>query len=328
MTRSIRLMLLPLLAAVLLIPKSWAQGGLGGGINCTVPTVIRLVGNSGGAPDATAGRFTVVARDLAMNPIAHASVLIGFESCTDLAICADQLDADATVYCAEKLVRKLTDASGAVTFTILGHSNGAGGATMLANAGNVYVNGALIRHPTIAAFDLDGSGGVGAGDLSAWLSDFGSGVDWARSEYDGSGTVGASDLSEWLTVFGAAPRLSPARSAAPRLKASWGVRVHRATAAFVSRHRQERLPGRRCMAGGRGEQAEAGCSGWRRARSTHEVTHDPFDTDAAGGVRTAHAPVRAGAHRSPGRGNRRRPEHYAFDDPARHPRGGDTVGSA
>src|SRR5580765_751463 len=202
MTRSIRLILLPLLAAALLIPKSWAQGGLGGGINCTVPTVIRLVGNSGGTPDATAGRFTVVARDLAMNPIAHASVLIGFESCTDLAICADQLDADATVYCAEKLVRKLTDASGAVTFTILGHSNGAGGATMLANAGNVYVNGALIRHRTIAAFDLDGSGGVGADDLSVWLSDFGSGMGWGRSDYDGSGTVGASDLSEWLTVFG------------------------------------------------------------------------------------------------------------------------------
>jgi hypothetical protein len=26
---------------------------------------------------------------------------------------------------------------------------------------------------------------------------------WGRSDYDGSGTVGASDLSEWLTVFGA-----------------------------------------------------------------------------------------------------------------------------
>jgi hypothetical protein len=27
-------------------------------------------------------------------------------------------------------------------------------------------------------------------------------MNWARSDYDGSGTVGAADLSEWLAVFG------------------------------------------------------------------------------------------------------------------------------
>ena len=203
MTHLRRLILLPLFTAVLFISRSWAQGGLGGCNNCTLPTVIRLVGNSSGTPDAAAGRFTVIVRDIAMDPVAHASVVIGFESCTDLAICADQLDADATVFCAAKLVRKLTDASGAVTFTILGHSNGAGGATTLAYAGNIYVTGSLVRHPSIAAFDLDGFSGVGAGDLSVWLSDFGSGMDWARSDYDGDGRVGAADLSEWLTVFGA-----------------------------------------------------------------------------------------------------------------------------
>jgi hypothetical protein len=56
--------------------------------------------------------------------------------------------------------------------------------------------------PSASSFDLDGSGGVGAGDLSVWLGDFGSGMNWARSDFDGSGTVGAADLSEWLAVFG------------------------------------------------------------------------------------------------------------------------------
>jgi len=36
-----------------------------------------------------------------------------------------------------------------------------------------------------------------------WLSDFGSGVPYERSDFDGSGTIGAADLSEWLGVFGA-----------------------------------------------------------------------------------------------------------------------------
>ena len=203
MNRLRRLSLLPLLAAVLFIPRAWAQGGLGGCHNCTLPTAIRLVGSSRGAPDATAGTFTIVVRDLAMNPVAHASVVIGFENCPDLTICADQLDADATVNCAARTVRKLADASGAVTFTILGHSNGAGGATTLANGGQIYVNGTFSMSPTVSAFDLDGSGGVGAGDLSVWLTDFGSDVGWGRSDYDGDGRVGAGDLSEWLTVFGA-----------------------------------------------------------------------------------------------------------------------------
>jgi hypothetical protein len=198
-----RSVLTPVVASSLLSLLAPCARALPSAWNSTVPGVIRLVGANGGVPDAVAGQFTVVVRDVANNPIAHAAVVIDYESCTDLAICADQLDTDATVNCAAKFVRKLADASGAVTFTILGHSNGAGGATTPANYGSVYANGVLIAHPSIAAFDLDGFGGVGAGDLSVWLSDFGSGMNWARSDYDGDGMVGAADLSEWLTTFGA-----------------------------------------------------------------------------------------------------------------------------
>ena len=62
----------------------------------------------------------------------------------------------------------------------------------------------LIGSPSISAFDLDGGGGVGANDLSIWLTDFGSGNAYGRSDYDCSGDVGANDLSSWLTVFGSA----------------------------------------------------------------------------------------------------------------------------
>ena len=179
------------------------QGGLGGCGNCTLPTLIRLVGSSAGIPDTTAGKFTVIVRDIAANPMAHATVVVSLEDCPDLALCADQLDPNAVTNCAAKLVRKLTDASGAVTFTILGHANGAGNAASLLNAGHIYVFGTGVAAPTVAAFDLDGSGGLGADDLSAWLTDFGTGENFGRSDYDGSGTVGAADLSEWLTVFGA-----------------------------------------------------------------------------------------------------------------------------
>jgi hypothetical protein len=67
----------------------------------------------------------------------------------------------------------------------------------------IFGNGVLIASPSVSSFDLDGSGGVGAGDLSVWLSDFGTGQPYERSDYDGDGQVSAADLSEWLAVFGA-----------------------------------------------------------------------------------------------------------------------------
>ena len=169
----------------------------------TWPSLIRLVGASGGAPDAASGQFTVVGRDLADNPVSGASIVIDLSNCTDLAICSDQMDADALVNCGAKTVRKFTNAQGEVTFTVLGGSTGAGNATTLANGARIYGNGLLLATLTAASFDLDGSGGVGAGDLSVWLADFGSGQPYARSDFDGDGSLSAGDLSLWLGVFGA-----------------------------------------------------------------------------------------------------------------------------
>jgi pimeloyl-ACP methyl ester carboxylesterase len=170
--------------------------------NSATPASIRLVGALNGVPDAVAGQFKIVIHDLANNPINECVVVIDLSNCADLAICSDQMDPGAPTNCAAKTVRKFTNALGEVTFTLLGGSTGSGHASSLANSARIFGNGELLATPSASSFDLDGSGGVGAGDLSVWLGDFGSGMNWARSDFDGSGTVGAADLSEWLAVFG------------------------------------------------------------------------------------------------------------------------------
>jgi len=192
-----------LLTAAGLLVASVAMAGVPSPGNSTTPGCITLVGSLAGVPDAAAGQFSVVVRDLANNPLNGASVVIDLSNAADLAICDDQLDANALVNCAAKTTRKFTDITGTVTFTVLGGSNGAGNASSLLNKGRIYANGVLIASPTVAAYDLDGSSGVGANDLSAWLTDFGTGNPYGRSDYDCSNTVGANDLSFWLTEFGA-----------------------------------------------------------------------------------------------------------------------------
>jgi len=204
-----------LLTAAGLLVASAAMAGVPSATNSTTPTCVTLVGSLSGVPDSPAGQFTVIVRDLANNPLNGASVVVDFSGCLDIAICDDQLDANALVNCGAKTTRKFTDALGSVSFTILGGSNGAGNASTLLGGGKIFANGTLIQTPTVAAYDLDGSSGVGANDLSAWLTDFGSGQPYGRSDYDCSGGIGANDLSFWLTEFGAGTSASSCAVSCP-----------------------------------------------------------------------------------------------------------------
>ena len=203
-----------LLTALLLASPSPAPASVPSAGNNTTPACISLVGTYGSTP-APAGEFTVTCRDLANNPMPGAVVVIDLSVCTELFICADQLDPLATVDCVHKTVSKLTAADGSVHFTVLGGSNGPGSAVTFMNGGRIYKNGTLIQSPTVSAYDLDGSNGLGANDLSAWLTDFGSGQPYGRIDYDCSGSVGANDLAFWLTAFGSGTMAQSCASACP-----------------------------------------------------------------------------------------------------------------
>ena len=203
-----------LLTAAGLLAASAAMAGVPSPTNSTTPPCITLVGSLAGVPDA-AGQFNIVVRDLANNPLNGASVVIDLSGCNDLSICDDQLDANALVNCGAKTTRKFTNALGQVTFIVLGGSNGGGNASSLLGAGRIYANGTQIQAPTVSAFDLDGAGGVGANDLSAWFGDFGAGQPFGRSDYDCSGTIGANDLSLWFGEFGAGTSASSCAVACP-----------------------------------------------------------------------------------------------------------------
>src|SRR5215471_3959541 len=202
MKRSLFVPMAALSLLVLIAPRTHASNIPSPG-NCTLPAIIHLVGSNGVAPDAVAGQFTVVARLLTNTPIDGCVIVLDLSSCPDLVLCSDQMDPDAIIDCASKTVRKLTNIQGQVTFTVLGHSDGVGHPESVAGSAKLFGNGVWLNTPSVASFDLDGSGGVGAGDLSVWLNDFGSGQPYERSDFDGSGSIGAADLSEWLAVFGA-----------------------------------------------------------------------------------------------------------------------------
>lgn len=167
----------------------------------TVPPCITLVGSDGATASAM-GAFVVVIRDLANNPVPGVRVSVDLSVAADLHFCAGQLDPGLTPDCPTNTVSAFTDALGVARFTLLGGGSGAVGTGSLQNAGRIYADGFLVGSPTVAAFDLDGSAGVGANDLSLWLSDFGTGEPFGRSDYDCSGGLGANDLSFWLSAFG------------------------------------------------------------------------------------------------------------------------------
>jgi hypothetical protein len=171
---------------------------------------IYVVGHDGNCNDGV-GAFCVTIRDFNQLPIENASVVIDFSAC-DLQLCIDQLncvDPDPLrptfVDCNSQTVRRLTNAAGQACFSISGKSRdglGCGGAAP--GCVKVYADGVFICALSAPTFDLvndaDGSG-LGAGDLSNWLTLFFCGNSPIRGDYICDGSVGADDLSKWLTVF-------------------------------------------------------------------------------------------------------------------------------
>ena len=190
-----------LLTAAGLLAASAAMAGVPSAANSTVPACISIVGSAAGVPDVL-GTFSITVRDLANNPLSGASVVIDLSNCGDLALCEDQLDANALVTCGAKTTRKFTDGLGQVTFIVLGGGNGTPASTLL-GGGRIFANGTLIGSPTVSAYNLDGVLGIGGSDLALFLGDFASGQNFGRSDFDCSANIGGGDLSFWLGGFSA-----------------------------------------------------------------------------------------------------------------------------
>lgn len=194
-----------LLLALSFVPTS-AIADLPPPSNSTVPTLIRLVGHTGGVADDRTGAFSVTVRDLASNPIEGSRVVVDFAAASDLQLCPDAAHPGLVVNLVARTVSAFTDADGIARFTILGGSSGA--AASERGTVRVFADGVLLT-PTnnitgmvCAAPDLDGSGGVGANDIGQFLADFVTALPWQRSDLDGTGYVGANDLSQLLGILG------------------------------------------------------------------------------------------------------------------------------
>lgn len=190
------------LAAVCSVPST-SLAGFPEPANWTTPALIPVVGHdANGVPDSRGG-ILIVARDLANLPMPGVLVELDFSACTELQLCADPHDPDATVDCGARRVHKFTDQNGEVRFRVIGCSSavpGTPGASY--NCAQILGDGELKASPSVAIYDLTGCNGLGPADLSAWLDDFFGGLDPARADYDGTGSpLGPSDLALWLKAF-------------------------------------------------------------------------------------------------------------------------------
>lgn len=131
---------------------------------------IYLVGESGAGVADPLGEYCVTVRDLFNQPVANATILIDFSAC-GVQLCADQRDPGVVVDCANRTVRKLTDATGAACFRVVGKSaeTGCGGPPVCAE---IWWDGTFLCSLAAMPFDLitqGGEDGVNPNDLSEWL---------------------------------------------------------------------------------------------------------------------------------------------------------------
>jgi hypothetical protein len=168
----------------------------------SVPDQLTVAARDGSGTIDPSHPFSIVVRHFGGRPFANAFVVLDFSGCTDLAFCTDQGDPNVTVDCNSRTLRALSDNLGQLTFRVGGGAlnNGASpGPT--GPALNVYADGVLLKTVRVAALDENGEDGLGGNDHSAWLADFMSGQQFARSDFDGDGVLSGNDLSLWLAAF-------------------------------------------------------------------------------------------------------------------------------
>jgi len=161
------------------------------------PTSLTVVGQNSGVPDSR-GEFRVVVRDCDGNPCVGSNVSLEFGQ-QDIRICDYQ--GGGEVFCEGPVIIKYTDAAGVAVFHVVGEADRSRPWEGWQHA-SLTVNHKWMTQYPVAAFDLDG-GGVSVTDLTAWLQDWGSGINYARGDYDHDGVLSLRDYSILLSVWGA-----------------------------------------------------------------------------------------------------------------------------
>ena len=180
----------------------------------TVPSHVLLVGLDMGVADTTTGAFLIVIRDLANNPIPGTNVEIRLLNCPGARVAVDQRQPGITSRCVTHGILATTDLNGSTRFAAVGGGDPAGPHGTGACA-SVYAGGVLMGDVRVAYLDLDGSSGMGANDISIWLSDFGTGEPIGRSDFNGDQVLTADDLSVWFGIWGTGTQTASPASYCP-----------------------------------------------------------------------------------------------------------------
>lgn len=167
-----------------------------------VPCQINLVGSTSGVPDAR-GQFTIVARDLAHNPLAGCSLAMDFSACgPDIRVGSVKMVAGSAAQCLGGLIYAVTDANGQATLVLTGSADNLASGTTGAGfkCATLYGDGAIMGTINIGTFDENGAGGVNPADISAWLRDSFGAAFVGRSDFNCTNTIDPADLSLLLAV--------------------------------------------------------------------------------------------------------------------------------
>lgn len=184
-----------LLCAVGLLAASAAMAGVPNSAQSTQPLGISLVGTAAGVADPAAqGAATYTIRDAALNPVANSVVTMNFTACTDVRLCSLSQPAGMTVNCAAKTVSGTTNASGVVTFRIVGGGL-TSGAAVTAPCITVTADGVPMTTIRASAFDVNGGTGVTGADVTLTKFDANNAPTRTRTDFNKSGGVTGADVT-------------------------------------------------------------------------------------------------------------------------------------
>jgi len=183
-----------LLTAVGLLVASAAMAGVPSTGTSAQPAGVTLVGHNAGIADGTSfGAMTYTIRDAANNPVPNSVVVMNFAACTGTRICSTTQPAGMFVNCAARSVSGVTNASGVVTFRIVG--GGIQATPDVAACVSVTADGVALNTLRASMFDISGAGGLALGDITVAKNDLNLFPARTRADVSKNGILQLGDIT-------------------------------------------------------------------------------------------------------------------------------------